>query len=79
MRKDAKSTVLEYDEFFFIFGKTELRLKIQEKKFFSNFGVTQCVFDPQGMRRNEFLGTESEKENELEIIGYEFYQIMFKP
>lgn len=56
MRKDAKNLVMTYDEFFFLFGNSELRLRSQEKKFFSNFGVANSTFDNAGFPRSEFLG-----------------------
>ena len=35
-----------YDDYFLIFGNSELRLKTGELKFFTNFGIANGFFDP---------------------------------
>ena len=45
LKKDPKMPVLTYDEFFFLFGNSEIRIKSQEKKMYSNFGVSAAMFD----------------------------------
>lgn len=44
MKKDPRMPVLGYDDFFFVFGNSEIRIKTQEKKMFSNFGVAAATF-----------------------------------
>lgn len=51
LRKDPKMSVLTFDDYFFIFGNSELRLKPSEKKFFTNFGVANSTFDNMGISR----------------------------
>ena len=78
MKRDPRTAVLTYDDFFFIFGNSELRLKSQEKKFFSNFGVANSTFENGTFPRTEFLGVSDMSNNELELICFEFYQLKFK-
>jgi hypothetical protein len=75
MKKDPKMPVVSYDDFFFIFGNSEIRLKTQEKKLFSNFAVAASTFDNLSEQKATFLG-----ENIIETEGasYEFYQTKFK-
>lgn len=65
MKKDPRTPVLTYDDYFFIFGNSELRLKSQEKKFFSNFGVSNSTFENGPFMRTEFLGVNDMANNEL--------------
>jgi hypothetical protein len=67
--------VLIHDDFYFIFGNAEMRIKVHEKKFFSNFGVAASTFDCQGSQKKDFIG---ENTSELPLITYEFYQIKFR-
>lgn len=48
--------VVSYDDFFFIFGNSELRIKTQERKLFSNFAVAASTFDSMGAQKVDFLG-----------------------
>ena len=72
-RKEPKAGVSTYDSYFLIFGNSEIRIRAQEKKVYSNFGITASTFDPEGLSYKEFLGTEGG--NEVEIESYEIYQI----
>ena len=51
LKKDPKMPVLTYDEFFFLFGNSEVRIKSQEKKMYSNFGVSAAMFDNSNVSR----------------------------
>ena len=72
MRNEPRLGVAVYDRFFFILGNAQIRIKTQEKKVFSNFGIHLSTFDNLNDNRKSFLNDEA---NELEIDGYEFYQI----
>jgi len=56
MKKDPRMPVVSYDDFFFIFGNSEIRLKTQERKIFSNFGVAASTFDSMGEPKLVFMG-----------------------
>lgn len=51
LRREPKMPVLTFDDYFFIFGNSELRLKPSERKFFTNFGVANSSFDNVGVTR----------------------------
>jgi len=44
MKRTVKTSVVTHDEFFFILGSSELRLRAQNKEFYSNFGVAAGIF-----------------------------------
>jgi hypothetical protein len=56
MKKDPKIPVVSYDDFFFIFGNSEIRLKTQERKLFSNFATAASTFDSLGEQKAAFMG-----------------------
>ena len=75
MKKPAGYRVLTYDDYFFIFGNSEIRIKNQEKKCFSNYGISTSAFDATGFSRGDFFGTA---DSETSIEGYEFWQVVLK-
>ncbi len=68
--------VVAYDDFFIIFGNSELRLKTQDNKVFSNFGVNNGYFNSRGEKVDCLLGSGTNREVEFE--AYEFFQLKFK-
>ncbi len=44
VRSDARLPVVSYDDYFCLFGNAEIRLKSQEAKVFSNFGIAASTF-----------------------------------
>lgn len=67
--------MLPFDDFYFIFGNSEMRIKPNEMKLFSNFGVNTSTFDNMGLPRKDFLGVEKATDNDIEALTFEFYQI----
>jgi hypothetical protein len=51
----GKRTV-SYDTFFLIIGNSEIKLKNNERKVFSNFGIASSFFNSYGCGVNELLG-----------------------
>jgi hypothetical protein len=49
--------VVTYDEFFVIIGNSEFRLRSQEAKFFSNFGIANGYFKTRGKKVDVLTGT----------------------
>lgn len=78
IRSDPKLPVVSYDNYYFIFGNAEIRLKSQEKKVFSNFGIANSTFDNGNVPRTTFLNVSEVTNNELDIDKYEFYRMSFK-
>lgn len=78
LRTQPKLPVVSYDNYFFLFGNAEIRLKSQEKKVFSNFGIANSTFDNGNEPRTSFLNVKEMSNNELEIDTYEFYKMNFK-
>jgi hypothetical protein len=76
VRKNTKSSVQPYDDYFFIFGNSEMRIKPTEMKLFSNFGVQNSTFDNCGATRAEFLGVDKSTDNDIDATTFEFYQII---
>jgi hypothetical protein len=51
-----------YDEYYIIFGNSEIRIKSQEKRVYSNFGISNSYFKSRGHKVETLLGG-SPKEN----------------
>lgn len=45
-----------YDDYYMIFGNSEIRIKSQDNKVFSNFGTTNGYYNAQGESINILLG-----------------------
>ena len=56
---------ISYDDYFVIFGNSELRIKALEFKLFSNFGIANGYFDNRGEKVHSILGEDKEREVEL--------------
>lgn len=56
-----------YDDYFIIFGNSEVRLKSQDKKIFSNFGVNNGYYQNNGDKIDIIFGTSI---RELEMSSY---------
>ena len=78
MRAQPRHPVVGYDNYFFLFGNAEIRLKSQEKKVFSNFGIATSTFNNGTEQRTSFLNVNEMSDNQLDIETYEFYRINFK-
>ena len=48
-----------YDDYYLIIGNSELRIKTNDKKIFSNFGILNSFFENQGKKADYFLGTDN--------------------
>lgn len=64
-----------YDEYYLIYGNSEIRLKSGESKIFSNFGINNAYFNNRGDKVNMMLGQG--KINEVEIENYEVHEVKF--
>ena len=62
-----------YDDYYIIFGNSDLRLRALEKKVFSNFGLSNSCYEKGSVE--ELLG---ESEREVDITGYEVYALELK-
>ena len=58
MREEKYAPAISYDDYYIIFGNSELRIKGLELKLFSNFGISKGAFDHKGRKRTDFLGGE---------------------
>ncbi len=63
VRSDARLPVVSYDDYFCLFGNAEIRLKSQEAKVFSNFGIAASTFDNGRDTRTKFLNIENPNDN----------------
>ena len=74
---ERNKRAISYDDFFVIFGNSEIRIKSQEKKVFSNFGVSNSYYRHNGDGVNVLLGgTKSDRE--MQVESYEFFQLILK-
>jgi hypothetical protein len=65
--------VVAYDDYYYILGNSEIRLRSNEKKLFANFGIGNAYFQ-NNKEKVEVLLDQGPK-REVEIESYEFYQL----
>jgi hypothetical protein len=66
---------VNYDKLYLIFGNSEVRVKADECRVLSNFGVNNGVYKAEGDRVGDLLGEGGSREVELE--GFEVHQIVY--
>ena len=62
-----------YDDYFIIFGNSEIRLKSQETKLFSNFGISNSYYNSEGAKVDALIGEGTTREVDIET--YEVYDL----
>lgn len=67
---------ISYDEYYILFGNSEIRMRTGENLIFSNFGIPNTSFDHKGNSVDALFG-EGNNKRELPISSYEIYQIIF--
>lgn len=72
MKPDGKQAIT-YDEYFIIWGNSQIRIRFGEDLVFSNFGILNSYYDNKRDRIDEFLGYENERE--IMMKTYEFYKV----
>ena len=55
-KESSNHPLTTYDEYFMIFGNSELRIKSQERKIYSNFGANAGMFATEGWKVGQLLG-----------------------
>jgi hypothetical protein len=64
-----------YDDYYLIFGNSELRIKSQEQRIFSNFSIANAYFNPKGHKVDVLLGDAGNREVDME--HFEVHQVFF--
>lgn len=59
--------VITFDDYYIIFGNSQIRIKSSESKMFSNFGTGNAYFNSQGDKIEQFVG---DNDREIDILGY---------
>lgn len=67
---------ITYDDFYLIFGNSEIRLRSQDKELFSNFGISNGYFASRNKRVNVLL-CGGENERQINVTSYEVYQLSY--
>ncbi len=63
-KKEVKSSVVPFDDFYIIFGNSEIRIKGNETKLYSNFGASTGIFEVGNDKVEDFFG---EKSTEIDV------------
>lgn len=71
---NSRATV--YDDFYLIFGCAEIRIRLNELKIFSNFGMINVAYNTRGETVNTLLGAGGVREVPME--NYEIHKIIFR-
>ena len=66
-----------WDDYFLIIGNSEIRLKHQDWKVFSNFGIANSFFNSNGCNVNDLLG-EGRDARDVKIFGFEIHRVLFE-
>lgn len=64
---------ISYDDYFLIFGNSELRVKTGEFRLFSNFGIANAYYNNRGEKVHALLGEG--KEREVDLSHFEVYAL----
>lgn len=64
--------MITYDDYYIIFGNSEIRLKSLESKVFSNFGIANGYFENRGMGVETLLG---QNKREIDLETYEVHKV----
>ena len=67
---------ITYDNYFLIFGNSEIRIKQGELKVFSNFAIANGFFNPMGNNIDNLLSAG--KERELLFSRFEIHRVFFE-
>lgn len=59
---EENKKAITYDDYYLIFGNSEIRLKNLEKKIFSNFGISSSYFNNRGETINTLIGDGKNRE-----------------
>jgi hypothetical protein len=62
-----------YDDFYLMFGNSEIRLKSMEAKVFCNFGISKGYYNSRGQSVEVLLG--SGEHREIPLSTYEIFQL----
>lgn len=73
---ELNKRAITYDDYYVIFGNSEIRIKSMEDKVFSNFGINNSYYDCKGEKVTVLLGGGMH-DREVDIDSYEIYQIIF--
>lgn len=66
--KKASTKAISYDDFFLIFGNSEIRLRTQHSTVYSNFGINNGYYQNKGENVNVLFGSGSTREVEMETF-----------
>jgi len=66
---------MTYDDFFFIYGNSEMRIRMGDNKLFSNFGMNGGSFESRGDSVGSYIGSNTNRETKF--VTYEVYEIIF--
>ena len=64
-----------HDDYFVIFGNSEVRLKTQMMQFYTNFGVGSGFYEAEGCKFDVLTG---DAPRDTEASCYEFFEIVFE-
>ena len=71
-----RKKLVTYDENFIIFGNSQMRIQHKDEKFYSNFAIQNCNYEPYKDKVDHFVGNGKNNRNG-EIVTYELHQIIF--
>jgi len=66
---------MTYDDFFLIYGNSEMRIRMGDNKLFSNFGLNGGYFESRGDNVDIYIGSNTNRETYF--VTYEVYEIIF--
>ena len=73
--RELNKRAIAYDDFFLIVGNSEIRLKSQDKKLFSNFAISNGYYNNRGEKVDYLLGSGTLREVDMET--FEVFQLKF--
>jgi hypothetical protein len=71
---ERNKRAITYDDYFLIFGNSEIRIRATENRLFSNFAISNSYYNSRGKRVSDLLGGGI-SDRELNLEYYEIYQL----
>jgi hypothetical protein len=75
LKNEPKAKVLTYDQYYIIFGNSEIRMKNDKNECYTNFATGNAYFESENMKQDILLNEGAARETLFET--YEIHQVFF--
>ena len=69
---------ITWDENYIIWGNTDLRIRMNDTEFYSNYSTANCSFEERGNKDPRIIDLFEHSDRTTKLLNYEFYEIKFE-